>query len=76
MQFSEGLGFADTVVTSDRTLDLKEDGETLRLLMQFMHMRRYPELHDLPTSTILSLAYAAEKYKVHSAASVCSHVIM
>ena len=75
-QFSEAFPRVDAVDSSDDTVDLSEDSETLTLLMQFMHIHRYPDLMDLPASTILSLAYAAEKYLVPPAAVACSYMIL
>lgn len=76
--FSEAFPVPGSVKTTDAPIDLPEDGETLRVLMQFMHHQRLPNLADhvpnlfkKPTK-LLALAEAAEKYLVYSAMGMCN----
>lgn len=74
-QYSEGFPAADEVISVDGPVNLTEDGETLKLLMQFMHKQRLPDLAGLTGSRVrllFSLGEAAEKYFVYSAMAVCS----
>jgi hypothetical protein len=78
-QFGEGFPAVDSVMDDNGPVDLTENGETLRLLMQFMRKHKLPNLSDLTGSRIrllFSLGEAAEKYFVYSAMAVCSvHVV-
>ena len=75
-QFSEGFPHADAVADPDQPVELSEDSQTLRLLLPFCHVQRYPDLATVGETTILALAYAAEKYMVQSAAAVCAAHIL
>ncbi|KAJ3531236.1 hypothetical protein NMY22_g8240 [Coprinellus aureogranulatus] len=75
--FSEAFPTPDSVTSSDTPVDLSENGEALRSLMQFMHHHRLPTLDksfnflDGPSS-LFALAEAAEKYLVYSAMALCN----
>ena len=76
--FSEAFPTPGSVKTTDTPVDLSEDGETLRLLMHFMHHHRLPNLAEhagtllnKPTQ-LIALAEAAEKYLVYSAMGMCN----
>ena len=79
-QFSEGFPPPDVVTHHNEPVDLSEDGETLSLLMQFMHKNRLPDLSNLVDrdsqkgrdfDLLYKLAEAAEKYMVYPAMAIC-----
>jgi hypothetical protein len=49
-----------------------EDGDTLRLLLHFMHRCKPPSLWDLLFCELEDFAYAAHKYRVFSAISAAN----
>lgn len=74
-QYSEGFPAVDAFIKIDGPVQLTEDGETLKLLMQFMHKHKLPDLADLTGYSVhrlFSLGEASEKYCVYSAMAVCS----
>ncbi|KAF5311273.1 hypothetical protein D9611_012612 [Ephemerocybe angulata] len=73
--FSNGFPTSDSVTPSLDPVPLSEDGDTLRLLMKFMHNQRYPDMSSLDLATIFDLGEAAEKYIVHSAIAMCREFI-
>ena len=56
-------------------MDLTEDAETLKTLLQCMHKAQYPDISSMDGEKLFALAHAAEKYRVHSAMAVCYSVI-
>jgi len=73
--FSEGFPAANSFLACSEPVTLPESGETLRLLMQYMHKARYPRLQTISLDQLFKLAEAAEKYLVYSASSACSQYI-
>ncbi|KAF6752325.1 hypothetical protein DFP72DRAFT_815540, partial [Ephemerocybe angulata] len=73
--FSDGFPPSDAVTASMEPVPLSEDGDTLRLLMKFMHKQRYPAMSSLQLQRIFDLGEAAEKYMVYSAMSACQTCI-
>ncbi|KAJ2916135.1 hypothetical protein MD484_g4311, partial [Candolleomyces efflorescens] len=62
--------------TTQTVIEVPETEATIKLLVHFMHKQRYPDLGDVPFVQLLDLAYAAEKYVVHSAMAVCNAYIL
>ncbi|SRR5258705_9582888 len=56
---------------SENINNLEEESEVLQLLLRFMHNTRQPDLSTTPFSELVSLAEAAEKYRVYSAMGSC-----
>ncbi|KAF5341256.1 hypothetical protein D9611_006155 [Ephemerocybe angulata] len=73
--FSDGFPPSDAVIASMDAVPLSEDGDTLRLLMKFMHKQRHPAISGLDPSSVFKLGEAAEKYMVYSAMSPCRDFI-
>ncbi|KAF6745834.1 hypothetical protein DFP72DRAFT_642053 [Ephemerocybe angulata] len=73
--FSDGFPSSDAVTASMDPVPLSEDGDTLKLLMKFMHKQRYPPMSGLDPSSVFDLGEAAEKYMVYSAMSPCRDLI-
>ncbi|KAF5311302.1 hypothetical protein D9611_012604 [Ephemerocybe angulata] len=73
--FSDGFPTSDSVTPSLDPVPLSEDGDTLKLLMKFMHKQRYPPMSGLDPSSVFELGEAAEKYMVYSAMSPCRDFI-
>ncbi|KAF6745855.1 hypothetical protein DFP72DRAFT_1175867 [Ephemerocybe angulata] len=65
--FSDGFPTCDSVTSTSEPVPLTEDGETLTLLLRFMHKHKYPGLTPMDAASIFALAEAAEKYMVYSA---------
>lgn len=78
-QWSEAFPPADSVSKptdgQPEIVDLTEDAETLKTLLQCMHKAQYPDIPTLDGEKLFALAHAAEKYRVHSAMAVCHSVI-
>lgn len=78
-QWSEGFPPADVAQSTDgkpEIVDLTEDAETLKTLLQCMHKAQYPDISTLEGDKLFALAHAAEKYRVHSAMAVCYSCIL
>ncbi|KAF6742935.1 hypothetical protein DFP72DRAFT_829217, partial [Ephemerocybe angulata] len=65
--FSDGFPTCDSVTSTSEPVPLTEDGETLTLLLKFMHKHKYPGLTPMDAPSVFALAEAAEKYMVYSA---------
>jgi hypothetical protein len=65
----QALGFAFRA--QDEVIQLPEDSSTLELLFQFLYAQPSPELKRIPFVTLMSLAEAAEKYKIFRAIELC-----
>lgn len=52
-------------------VELSERGDTLKLLLRFMHKGRYPDTSSLDAQAFYAFAEAAGKYEVYSAMAVC-----
>ncbi|KAF8989148.1 hypothetical protein BDQ17DRAFT_1314430 [Cyathus striatus] len=52
-------------------IELSEESETLELLFQFVYPPDNPSLNEVPFTTLLKVAHAAEKYMVYIARSAC-----
>ncbi|KAH0578074.1 hypothetical protein H2248_005538 [Termitomyces sp. 'cryptogamus'] len=50
---------------------LNESSNTVRLLLQYMHLRPQPDIEKLPFRELEELANAAEKYLIFNAMMVC-----
>ncbi|KAJ2913669.1 hypothetical protein MD484_g6745, partial [Candolleomyces efflorescens] len=57
-------------------VDFDETSVTLTCLLRFMHKVQYPDLSELTWTELLSLADAAEKWRVLSAMAVCNAHIL
>ncbi|KAJ2916133.1 hypothetical protein MD484_g4312, partial [Candolleomyces efflorescens] len=67
------LGQADAENRNGRpeVVEMKESSETLKLLLRCMHKTAYPDISSLEGVQFFDLAYAAEKYRVHSVLALC-----
>ncbi|KAJ7598140.1 hypothetical protein C8J56DRAFT_814433 [Mycena floridula] len=59
------------VILPDDVVKLSENTEIVTLMLQFMHPKPPPELHELPFSTLAQMAEAAEKYRIYAAMTSC-----
>jgi hypothetical protein len=62
--------------THQSPIDMSEIESTLKILMRFIHPGSHPDVSRLTSRELFSLAYAAEKYKIRDATTVCSRHIM
>ncbi|KAF8161659.1 hypothetical protein B0H34DRAFT_701977 [Crassisporium funariophilum] len=58
--------------SEDEVVHLTESSSVLRLILQYMHNIRQPDLRGLPFSTLEALSEAVEKYIIYSAMEVCN----
>ncbi|KAJ7582210.1 hypothetical protein C8J56DRAFT_792913, partial [Mycena floridula] len=72
-RFSDGFPSAEavTVTSLEEIVPLSETKVVLDLLLHFLHPHVLPTCADLEFTTLLPLAYAAEKYQVFSAMLIC-----
>ncbi|KAJ7582049.1 hypothetical protein C8J56DRAFT_1056184 [Mycena floridula] len=72
-RFSDGFPSSESVTGSiEEIVPLDENTGVLLLLLEYLHPQRLPDIKDVGFELLLGLAYAAEKYQVYSAMSVCS----
>ncbi len=68
--FSDAFPMAGST-TAEEVVTLEENSGVLRLMLQFMHNTRQPNLSKVPFSTLAPLAEAVEKYMIYSAMQIC-----
>ncbi|KII94584.1 hypothetical protein PLICRDRAFT_184571 [Plicaturopsis crispa FD-325 SS-3] len=66
--FAGAMGFP---ATASEEVSLPETSAVLELLLQYMYLRRQPNLRDVKFEVLEGLAEAAEKYQVYAAMEVC-----
>ncbi|KAJ7582047.1 hypothetical protein C8J56DRAFT_243259 [Mycena floridula] len=71
-RFSDGFPSSECVAGSiEEIVPLDETTDVLFLLVEFLHPQPLPDIQDTGFDLLLGLAYAAEKYQVYSAMSIC-----
>lgn len=68
--FSDSFPLAGST-TVDEVVVLEEKADVLRLMLQFMHNTRQPNLGEVSFSILAPLAEAVEKYMIYSAMQIC-----
>ena len=73
--WSQSFPGSELPIQPDEIVPLSETAETLELLFQFMYPQPQPDIQQLSTKRVASLAEAAEKYGVYNAQQVCKLVM-
>jgi len=69
--YSDGFPIAKVTQSDSEVVKLSENDSVLRLLLQFMHNARQPEMSSIFFEDLELLAEAVEKYMIFSAIQVC-----
>ncbi|KAG6859800.1 hypothetical protein C0995_003832 [Termitomyces sp. Mi166 len=72
-RYSEGFPPAtfNPVETDLQVVHLEEESSTVRLLLQYMHLKPQPDIEKISFTELEELANAVEKYLIFSAMMVC-----
>ncbi|KAF8989171.1 hypothetical protein BDQ17DRAFT_1288650 [Cyathus striatus] len=70
--FSEGFPPAAIEPLAGEIVKMTESTEVVKILLQFMHAQRQPDLRKLSIECLAGVAEASEKYMVYPAMQACS----